>query len=104
MREALQLKQKSKKFNKLLLVLVPAMLLAIGVCFYSYITVQVEIFSKSSELSEVTAQLEAVEDSNRQLNRYLKGEYRIEYIESIARDKLGYALPEERVYYIVPSD
>ena len=31
-------------------------------------------------------------------------QYKVEYIETIARDKLGYAKPEERIYYIVPAD
>ena len=45
-----------------------------------------------------------VENENKMLSRYSEEQYKVEYIETIARDKLGYAKPEERIYYIVPAD
>lgn len=104
MTEKHQLKLKLKKNNKMLIVLVPVLLVALFVCMYNFISLQVEISQKNNELAQITAERANVENDNQMLSRYSKEEYKIEYIESIARDKLGYALPEERIYYIVPAD
>lgn len=98
------LKPKSKKFNKVMLILGPLLAVALVVCVYNFISIQVEIAEKNEELSNLTSQVEEVENENKLLSRYSLEEYKIEYIETIARDKLGYAKPEERIYYIVPAD
>lgn len=98
------LKPKSKKFNKVMLILAPLLVVALVVCVYNFISIQVEIAEKNEELSNLTSQVEEVENENKLLGRYSLEEYKIEYIETIARDKLGYAKPEERIYYIVPAD
>lgn len=99
-----KLKLKLKKNNKALLFLVPIMAIALGVCLYNFIAIQVEISQKNSELQQIAAQREVVDAENEMLIRYSKEENKSEYIEEIARDKLGYAKPEERIYYIVPAD
>ena len=99
-----KLKLKLKKNNKALLFLVPIMAIALGVYLYNFIAVQVEISQKNSELQQIAAQREVVDAENEMLIRYSKEENKSEYIEEIARDKLGYAKPEERIYYIVPAD
>ena len=98
------LKPKSKKFNKDMLILAPLLVVALVVCVYNFISIQVEIAEKNEELSNLTSPVEEVENENKLLGRYSLEEYKIEYIETIARDKLGYAKPEERIYYIVPAD
>ena len=62
------------------------------------------IAQKNEELAKLTAQVAEVENENKMLSRYSDEQYKVEYIETIARDKLGYAKPEERIYYIVPAD
>ena len=80
-------KAKSGKFNKVMLILAPLLVIALVICVYNFISIQVEIAQKNEELAKLTAQVAEVEN-----------------IETIARDKLGYAKPEERIYYIVPAD
>ncbi|MBS7398548.1 MAG: septum formation initiator family protein [Ruminiclostridium sp.] len=87
-----------------MLILAPLLVVALVVCVYNFISIQVEIAEKNEELSNLTSQVEEVENENKLLGRYSLEEYKIEYIETIARDKLGYAKPEERIYYIVPAD
>ena len=87
-----------------MLILAPLLAVALVVCVYNFISIQVEIAEKNEELSNLTSQVEEVENENKLLSRYSLEEYKIEYIETIARDKLGYAKPEERIYYIVPAD
>ena len=98
------LKAKSGKFNKVMLILAPLLITALVICVYNFISIQVEISQKREELAKLTAQVTEVENDNKMLGRYSEDSYKVEYIETIARDKLGYAKPEERIYYIVPAD
>ena len=98
------LKAKSGKFNKVMLILAPFLITALVICVYNFISIQVEISQKKEELAKLTAQVTEVENDNKMLGRYSEDSYKVEYIETIARDKLGYAKPEERIYYIVPAD
>lgn len=98
------LKAKSGKFNKVMLILAPLLITALVICVYNFISIQVEISQKKEELAKLTAQVTEVENDNKMLGRYSVDSYKVEYIETIARDKLGYAKPEERIYYIVPAD
>ncbi len=97
-------KAKSGKFNKVMLILAPLLITALVICVYNFISIQVEISQKKEELAKLTAQVTEVENDNKMLGRYSEDSYKVEYIETIARDKLGYAKPEERIYYIVPAD
>ena len=68
------------------------------------ISTQVEIQNKKNEYEVVNARLSDMRAANEQLERYLESEEHIyEYMESIARGKLSYAHPRERIYYIMPS-
>ena len=98
------LKAKSGKFNKVMLILAPLLITALVICVYNFISIQVEISQKKEELAKLTAQVTEVENDNKMLGRYSEDSYKVEYMETIARDKLGYAKPEERIYYIVPAD
>ena len=104
MSEKRELKLKLKKTNKSLFILLPILVLALIVCFYNFVTTQVDIARKNAELSQITDKLEVVENENQMLKRYSTDEFKAEYIESIARDNLDYAQAEERIYYIVPSN
>ena len=58
---------------------------------------QVQISSKRQELEAVQAQLES-QQQNDELSRVLESGTDLEIIERVARDKLGYAKPNERVF------
>lgn len=104
MKEKLQLKQKLSRHNKLFIPFILILAVVIALVGYSFVAMQVEISQKNAELALLSEQREKIENENRQLCRYSEEDYKVEYIESIARNKLGYALPEERIYYIVPTD
>ena len=103
MTSALKLKQKSKN-NKMVYLLVPVLIVVFAIISFGIITTQIEIQQKNAELERINSEIIRIENENKLLSRYSKAEFRVEYIESIARDELGYALPEERVYYIIPKD
>lgn len=68
------------------------------------VSIQVEIAQKSAEYEELSAKLAQVKTENEQLERYSSDEYRIDYIEEIAREELEYSYADEKIYYFVPSN
>ena len=80
------------------------LLIIAGYAVFLLISTQVQIQNKKSEYESVHAKLLEYQDANEKLERYLQtDEYIAEYMESIARGKLSYAHPRERIYYIMPS-
>lgn len=76
----------------------------VGFIVFSIITTNMQINEDKQKYEELLQQTEAVEEENASIERYLvDGADMDEYIEAMARDKLNYANPDERVYYIVPS-
>ena len=70
----------------------------------SIIAMQVEIAQKSSEYEALSARLYELKTENEVLERYTSEEYRLGYIEDIARDELDYSYPDEKIYYFVPTN
>lgn len=59
---------------------------------------QVDIAAKHKELQDLENQLEQQRQQNDELERVLESGSDQEIIERVARDKLGYAKPNERVF------
>lgn len=59
---------------------------------------QVDIAAKQKELQDLENQLEQQRQQNDELERVLESGSDQEIIERVARDKLGYAKPSERVF------
>lgn len=71
--------------------------------FVIYVTVsligmQVEVTTKRRELLALQQNVEQQKLINAETERILDGENDREYIERIARDKLGYAYPDEKIF------
>jgi cell division protein FtsB len=72
--------------------------------FYLLVSTRAEIQEKQNEYEAIQLRLAEIRAENEQLERYLRtDEYLAEYMESIARGRLSYAHPRERIYYIMPS-
>ena len=100
----MSLKQKSKKAHSRSIILGIAVFAALAYAVVNLISMQVQIAQKSSEYEELSARLETIKTENEQLERYSNREYRMDYIEEIARDELDYSYPDEKIYYFVPSN
>jgi hypothetical protein len=72
------------------------------ICVSSAIRTTLLTESNLREYDAVTGQLESVEQNNEELERYSKSEFFNEYMEDRAR-AIGYARPNEQVYYITPN-
>lgn len=77
--------------------------LIVGYAAFLLISTQTEISQKQNQYENLHTQLTDIETVNDQLERYTEEENRAEYMEEVARDKLDYAHPRERIYYIIPT-
>ena len=69
-------------------------------CLYlaiSVVSVQIKLRGQQMELQRIQQQIELARQENDELVRILNGG-EAEYIERIAREKLGYAAVDERVF------
>jgi cell division protein FtsB len=79
-------------------------LLRLGVCVIglylvvSLITTQVEIVAGRNQFNAVLAEIETQKAQNTEIQRVLESSTEAELVERIARDKLGYARPDERIF------
>lgn len=101
----MQAKKKRRKTQKHSFILSVALLLVAGYFAISFISSLLEIREKEQEVDNVKAQYEAQLADNEKLQAVVDGGDEKEYIERIAREKLGYVMPDEKVYYdITPSN
>lgn len=59
---------------------------------------QVEIMVKRQQLEAINTDLARQVEQNRELERLISSGGEKEYMERIARDRLGYAAPDERIF------
>ena len=97
-------KQKSEGTRRLPLILGVAAFAAVVYSVFSFVSLQVDIAQKSAEYEALAEKLRELETQNEQLERYANDEYRMDYIEQIARDELDYSYSDEKIYYFVPSN
>lgn len=74
------------------------------VAFCAYFAIS--LFSINKDISDTKKEIAAVSQAaadqnkvNSELRKQVESDNIDEYVESIARDKLGYVMPGERVYY-----
>ncbi|MGN1341593.1 MAG: septum formation initiator family protein [Oscillospiraceae bacterium] len=93
-----------KRSGIITIVAFAASILMAGYAVFSIVSSNIKINEYQQQYNELVIQTAAVEDSNAEISRYLEeGADMDEYIEDMARDKLDYARPDERVYYVVPD-
>ncbi len=98
-------KKKIKMKPKHSFILSLALLLAVGYFLISFVSATIDIREKEKEQAEVHARYEAQMAENERLQSVVDGGDEKEYIERVAREKLGYVMPNEKVYYdITPSN
>ena len=100
----MQSKQKSGKRAKLPFIFGFAAVVVVIYAVISLISMQVEIAQKTAEYNELSARLYELKTENEQLERYASEEYKMGYVEQIAREELDYSYPDEKIYYFVPKN
>lgn len=88
-------KRKKRKANWLVRFF---MLCFVGYVAVSLIGMQVEVTTKRRQLLALQQSVAQQRRLNDETQRLLNGENDAEYIERVARDKLGYAYPDEKIF------
>lgn len=65
---------------------------------YSIVSIQIDIYRERQVLLALQQKIEEQRIENEELARILANGGEAEYIERIAREKLGYAAPDEQVF------
>ena len=98
------LKRKSGKSFKLPFIFAFAGFLALAYAVVNLIVMQVEISQKSAEYEALSDKLYALNTENELLERYTSDEYKMGYVEEIAREELDYSYSDEKIYYSIPTN
>ncbi|MBQ2964017.1 MAG: septum formation initiator family protein [Clostridia bacterium] len=70
----------------------------IGYFIINSIQLRMDIKDKTDEVSELSEQISAQDEKNKELENILNSENESEYLQQYAREELDYVMPGERVY------
>ena len=87
-----------RKNNRAGILLKTGVLLFAVYAIYTIISLQVQIRNKRIELSDLTDTVEQQELKNAEIEAIIENADDPEYIAKVARDKLGYVTPGEKVF------
>lgn len=65
----------------------------------TYVSVQIKYNNLSEQMDELNGRIEAANDSIEALQNKLATPFDKEYVISLAKEKLGYCLPDEIIFY-----
>ena len=85
-------KKRTSKFTKLF------WLLVFAYAGYVLVQQQFQIHNLNAQANEITSQIEKAQEENDELNAVAESIGTDEYIERIARQKLGFVKPDEQVF------
>lgn len=98
-------KKNPRKKQKFSFILSIGLLLVAGYFVISLVNVRMDIKEREKTAEDLQAQYEEQLAENARLQTVADGGNKDEYIERIAREKLGYVMPDEKVYYnITPNN
>lgn len=95
---AKQAKSKRKKGSAYRLLLRLAVAAAAVYLVVTFVSGQMQVAQKQRELAELDAMVERQAEQNAELERLMESGDEDAYVERVAREKLGYARPDERVF------
>ncbi|MBE6928746.1 MAG: septum formation initiator family protein [Clostridia bacterium] len=86
------------KTNTITWILRLLLLTFVGYGIFNVISLNVRIADKEVQKAALEAQINTQTLENQEIQENLEGEFTEEEIAEIARDKLGYSLPGERIF------
>ena len=93
--------KSSKRVQSKSFILTLALVLLLGYFVITFIGHQLELREKRAELNEKTEALQMQLAENERIQAIVDSEDKSAYIEQVAREKLGYVMPGEKVFYDV---
>lgn len=76
-----------------------AMVVIIAVCIFTIVRLQIQFNELNETRKQLTEQVRTYSDFIEQKSEELEEEFDEDYIIRIAREKLGFHLPDEIIYY-----
>ncbi len=96
--------EKKKRRGPIDLLAGIAIALFAGFAVFAIVRDQISIRENELKRNELIRQTNEINEKNAQINAYLEDDEKLkEYLEDIARNKLGYANADERIYYVIPA-
>ena len=96
--------EKSYRHTPVRILVFLAGIVFIAFVVYNIVSDNVKAREYSRQYDALVEQTNALLEENEQISRYLEDDANLDdYIEQIAREKLDFANPDERIYYIIPS-
>lgn len=95
--------ERMRKTRKVSFAAKAALLLVSVWAAFTIVSLQLKIMAKESEMSELQQQIDAQKLENRQIQDVLDSGDDAEYIARIAREKLGYISPGQKVFVDISS-
>lgn len=93
--------QKNRRTRKKSFILTLGLLLLIGYFVITFLSLQLSIKERRSVLEQKNVAYQQQVAENERLKSVVESEDKSEYIEQVAREKLGYVMPGEKVFYDV---
>lgn len=94
-------KKASKRVQSRSFLLTLGIVLLVGYFIITIIGLQLKIKDSRAELEQKEAAHAQQLDENERLESIVESDDKSEYIEQVAREKLGYVMPGEKVFYDV---
>ncbi len=94
-------KQASVRKQKKSFILTLGLVLLVGYFVITIIGLQLSIRESRGELEQKNAAYEEQLEENERLQAIVDNEDKSDYIEQVAREKLGFVMPGEKVFYDV---
>ena len=93
--------KSSKRVQSKSFILTLALVLLVGYFVITIIGLQFQIRDAKTEKDQLTDALQMQLAENNKLQSIVESEDKSDYIEQVAREKLGYVMPGEKVFYDV---
>ena len=93
--------KSSKRVQSKSFILTLALVLLVGYFVITIIGLQFQIRDAETEKDQLTDALQMQLAENNKLQSIVESEDKSDYIEQVAREKLGYVMPGEKVFYDV---
>lgn len=93
--------QKNRRTRKKSFILTLGLVLLIGYFVITFLSLQLSIKERRSVLEQKNVAYQQQLAENERLKSVVESEDKSEYIEQVAREKLGYVMPGEKVFYDV---
>lgn len=94
-------RQSSKRVQSKSFILTLALVLVVGYFVITIIGLQFQIRDAKDERDQKAEALQKQLAENNRLQSIVESEDKSDYIEQVAREKLGYVMPGEKVFYDV---